>query len=427
MNQPTNYVPEPRSLSQLIASLGPQSSLAGQSVVDPRALAAGIKPSFASVTFKGKVWGIRHRGVTQQLLARDANGQIVGSVPTIDVIIVKSATAISKAYYIEKYKEGDFHQPDCWSTNGQKPDPAAPKIQNETCRGCRWDAFGSRRMDDGRNAKACQDAKRVAIVPAADIKNEMYGGPMLLKLPPSAFNALSELEVQLHMQGYRYFALSMRLSFDHAVAFPKVMFTPVRVLNDYEMTEVLALQKSDVVDRILSEEVFEVTADPNQPDAQEQKPQPQSTGQVVPFTGVTITPPPTATDLRNMMATQPVTAFDPAPPPVTPSTSVPPSSAQGTQSNGTMPTETAEQRIARLEAALAAATAKGKPGRKRSTPVTPAGTVEGQTPALATPASEQSFTAHAAPSDGEPIVSDDDEEGDSPADLDDRIDKLLKP
>lgn len=421
---PTNYVPEQRNLAQLIASLGPQSALAETSVVDPRALAAGIKPSFGSITFKGKVWGIRHRGVTSQLLQRDASGVVVGAIPTIDIIIIKSATAISKTFYIEKYKEGDFAQPDCWSTNGIRPDPAAPKIQNDTCRGCKWDAFGSRRMDDGRNAKACSDNKRLAVVPAADVKNEAYGGPMLLRLPPSAFNQLSELEVQLHMRGYRYYGLVMRLSFDHTVAFPKIVFTPVRVLNDHEMTEVLELQKADQVERILNEELAEVSADPNQPDPQEQRP---------------VTPPTPPSTVVPFPQARPegveVTAFNPTPPPVSPPHHpgvmtggfVP----QPPPTNGTAqpPAESADERIARLEAALAAATAKPQRGRKRSTPVTPTGGgVQVTPPATAEPLKDQAFTAHAV-SDGEPIVpdGDDEDEGDTPADLDDRIDKLLKP
>jgi len=442
MNQPTPYNPnqvQNRSLANIIAALGPQSSLIEQSTVDPRALAAGIKASFAVMTFKGKVWGIRYKGSTLQLLQKDAQGVIVGAIPTVDIIILKAATAISKSYYIEKYKEGDFNQPDCWSTNGVAPDPAAPHIQNKTCRGCKWDAFGSRRMDDGRNAKACQDNKRIAIVPAADIKNETFGGPMMLKLPPSAFNALSELEVQLHMQGYRYYGLVMRLSFDHTVAFPKIMITPIRVLNDHEMTEVLELQKSEIVDRILSEELFEVAADPNQPDPQEQ---PHTsgipTGQPMPATTYTAQPDarPEGVEVR---------AFNPTPPPqpqpqqpaptagftAQPATNgaSPPAVSQGASvpPSGAPVTESAEQKIARLEAQLAAANAPKKPGRKRSTPVTPGGTVQ-VNPAVQEPqAATQAFTAHATPAENGSALEGDEDEGDTPADLDDRIDKLLKP
>ena len=440
MNQPLVPQQGSRNLAQLIANLGPQSKILETSKVDPRSLAAGIKPSFASVTFKGKTWGIRYRGVTQQLLARDQSGQVLGSIPTIDVVIVKAAMPISKTYYIEKFKEGDFAAPDCWSTNGLKPDIAAPKKQNETCRGCKWDAFGSRLMDDGRKGKACSDNKRVAVVPAADIKNEAFGGPMLLKLPPSSFAGLSELEAQLHMQGYRYDGLITRLSFDYEAAFPKIIFTPIGVLNDHQAQEIIALQDSDTVERILSEELVEVSADPNQPTAESnvvplQKPEPQPVH----------TAPPSHPSVMGGGAT----AFNPSPPPPAAVQTPPPAgvsaagfTAQPVQSpqvtNGAHAgtkapevTETPEQKIARLEAALAAASAKPATTRKRRTaPVTPAGgqpQVIVQPPPTALPGDQPiPFTAHAETGNGAAPETDE-EEGDEPADLQSRIDALLKP
>lgn len=440
-----------RSLAQMIASLGPQSAVAATSQVDPRALSAGIKPSFASLTFKGKVWGIRHRGTTAQLLTRDPTTQQVISIPTVDVIIIKAAMAISKTYYIGKFKEGEaYSRPDCWSTNGQVPDAAAPNKQSITCRGCQWDAFGSRTMDDGRKGKACSDNKRLAVVPAGDIKNEAYGGPMLLRLPPSAFTALSELEMQLHAQGYHYYAVVMRCSFDHTVAFPKVMFTPVRVLNDHEMQEVIGLQSNELVDRILNEELFEVSADPQQPTpdqlarATQSQPQPavvqpavqpvvqQPVEQPAAPQATAFTPsmPPVEPPADAQIIIQPG-AFGAGaavpPQPVTQSDPVPlhPKGNGATAPESTTPVETAEQRIARLEAELmamrdGAQSTTQRRATKRTKPVTPTG---GQTIVQppAPQATEQAvpFTQHAQPNEAE-------DEGDAPPDLDKRIDNLLK-
>lgn len=406
------------NLAQIIAKLGPQSKLVEQSVVDP-SLAGGIKPSFATLTFKGKTWGVRHRGVTHQLLVRDPNtNQILGAVPTVDVVILKSAAAISKSFYIEKYKEGDFKQPDCWSTNGQVPDPAAPKRQNPTCRGCKWDAFGSRTMDDGRKGKACSDSKRLAVVPAADLRNEIYGGPMLLKLPPSGFAGLSELEANLLQAGFRYFALVIRLSFDHAVAYPKILFTPIATLNDDQMGGVIELQKNEQIDRILSEELAEVTGDPAQP--VETKPMPVDTG----------TPPPTA------QTPPPVDTGTPPPPHATATvlpfttTTVPqeqPSKVpdapvvQQAKPEPAQPAETPEQMIARLQAALAEATAAPKKTRKRTTPVTPAGAAA----VSVVPAQQEVQPLAAHPNAIVPDGDDNEEEGDVPADLGSRVDALL--
>ena len=442
MNQPLVPQQGNRNLAQVIANLGPQSEILKTSKVDPRSLAAGIKPSFASITFKGKTWGIRYRAVTQQLLARDQSGQVLGSIPTIDVVIIKSATAISKTFYLEKYKDGDFAAPDCWSTNGVKPDIAAPKKQNETCRGCKWDAFGSRTMDDGRKGKACSDNKRVAVVPAADLKNEAYGGPMLLKLPPSSFAGLSELEAQLHMQGYRYDGLIMRLSFDYEAAFPKIIFTPIGVLNDHQAQEIVALQDNETVERILSEELVEVSADPNQPTAE---------SNVVPLQRPEVQPvaPQHHPGVMAGGAMGSATAFNPSPPPpaavaqtVRPPSGIAPAAGftvqplpavtdvpQG-ETKAPEVTETPEQKIARLEAALAAASTKAPTTRKRRTaPVTPAGQpqVTVQPPPNALPGDQPlPFTAHAEGANGAAPETDE-EEGDEPADLQSRIDALLKP
>lgn len=437
----------PRSLAQIVAQLGPQSAVAAQSVVDG-SLAAGIKPSFATLTFKGKTWGIRHRGVTHQLLARDPNtGQVLGSIPSVDIVVLKSAVAIGKSYYIEKYQEGDFKQPDCWSTNGQVPDPAAPKRQSTTCRGCKWDAFGSRNMEDGRKGKACSDSKRLCVVPAADLKNEVYGGPMLLKLPPSAFAGLSEVEANLQQAGYHYFAVVMRLSFDHTVAFPKIVFTPIAVLNDHQMTEVVEIQKNEVIDRILSEELYEVSADPAQPEAQQEQPEPPAP------TVQPVQPLPPAQPVAqalNPVAPQPVqqatqaaptSAFvaqpmqdanDPGPPPAAFRTPQPNGSAGPVaQPVQEAVAETAEQKIARLEAALAEAS---KPkSRKRTPPVTPGGTATVVQPAaqgvqpLPGPALPLTGAQPIPPSGGELIVPNgaDEDDGDVPADLASRVDALL--
>lgn len=490
MNQP--MIPQQpgqgRNLGQLIANLGQQSSLVARSTVDPRALAAGIKPSFASITFKGKVWGIRHRGVTQQLLTRDpTTGQVV-AIPHIDVVIVKSATAISKTYYIDKYKEGDYRQPDCWATNGQVPDPAAPRKQSITCRGCQWDAFGSRTMDDGRKGKACADNKRVAVVPAADLKNEVYGGPMLLKLPPSSFNGLSELEVQLHQQGYTYFALVMRCSFDHSVAFPKIIFTPIGVLNDYQMQEVLNWQTHETTDRILNEEVFEVSADPQQPTPDQLAPQPQPQPVAPPVVQPqpiqpmihpqpqpivqpqAPAPPPNAFGATAFTAaappveqTQPVIAsgfsMQPTQPvqqhvqPTVPSTThqvnqptadirpltqpvtqgapvqhmgAPLTQGNGAVTNGTgQPVLTLEQQeIARLKAELAAASAKPQRATRKRT--TPV-TPTGQQPQVQVQPAVQQPVDQPLPftSHAQPPIAEGEDDGDAPPDLDSRIDNLL--
>jgi len=487
--QPSGQPLASRNLNQMLANLGPTSALAKQSKVDPKAMAAGIKPAFGSVTFKGKTWGIRHRGTTHPLLVKDPQtGQILGSAPSLDVVVLKSAAAISKAYYIEKYQENDYKAPDCWSTNGQVPDPASPQKQSNTCRGCKWDAFGSRMTEDNRKGKACQDAKRLAVVPAADLKNEFFGGPMLLKLPPSAFAGWSELEAALLQQGYEYFAVVLRLTFDHQVAYPKIVFTPIGVLNDYQMQEVLNLQELDQVDRILSEELYEVSGDPNQPpEPTSQTTVPQTVAQPQPLHAGPVEHQPQPQQPQALQTVAPAAAHQPqddlaipehlrrvpqgngaAPAPVQSVTTVaanpvnpavqhvqptvaptatpavqPLQTAQPAAPQGQAQlVETPEQKIARLEAALAAASQPRQ--RKRTKPVTPAGN-QGAATVVQPGAPLPLTTAQSTPPNGSGVIqtaeqmrtlqeslpgetivgADDDDEGDAPADLDSRIDALM--
>jgi hypothetical protein len=383
---------QPRNLAQLIAALGPQSAVVETSKVDPKSLAAGIQSSYAVLTFGGKTWNIRHRGNDNPLLVRDRQtNAILGPVPTVDVIIVRSATPISKTFYLKTYEQGSFARPDCWSTNGQTPDPGVPPAtkQNANCPGCKWDAFGSSSRQVGDriiHAKRCTDNKRIAVVPAGDLANEAYGGPMLLRLPPTTFQGLAEVQDQLLQQGYHYYGVVMRCSFDHEVTHPKIIFTPVRVLNDHEATEIVALQDSPIVSRILSEEVVEVKADPKQAAP------PEASAPITPPTP----PTPTQQHHAEMIQQGSATAFNPSPPP---QQELPPPVQM-----------TAEQRrIAELEAKLAAM--EVKPARravKRTAPVTPLG--QQQAPPL---------EAQASPPQ--------EDEGDAPADLDSRIDALLKP
>jgi hypothetical protein len=252
------------------------------------------------------------------------------------------------------------------------------------------------------------------------------------------------------------------------------------------MQEVLNLQTSDTVERILSEEVFEVTSDPEQPtpDQLAPQPQPQTVGGVDPNTGThqhthVVQPQPVqpqaAAQPQPVMQPQPMTtqhhpsgammsdvaipaqppgaafgatAFNPAAPPVEQTqpvvssafTTHPPSTThqvnpptadirpitQPVTTNGTgQPMLSPEQQeIARLKAELAAASAKPQRAtRRRTTPVTPTGQqpqVQVQPPVQQPQDQPLPFTSHA-----QPPVTEGEDDGDAPPDLDSRIDSLL--
>jgi hypothetical protein len=408
-------------------------------------MAQGVGVSFGLLTFRGKVWRIKFRGEEHALVLPPAvpGGPPAGPKPTCEVVIVKASPAISKVFYKDGYAEGDKEAPDCMSTNGQTPDPASPEKQCTTCAACPMNAWGSKMMPSGKPGKACQDSKRLAIVPADDMANEMFGGPMLLRVPAASLQDMAAFSSMMQQHGYPYYGVVVSLSFDMQNAYPKLVFTAVRGLNDAEAAKVIELQNDHRVTRILSEAVdtvrheapaltgpgMGVAAGPGAPPAAiSVQPQPAIVGgpplagsfvpqpaiaqaqpvmpvaqpQPVPQPAVVAVPqpaqqpvvtqvqagemPPIPPHLQRPIVTQPVPV---QPAPVEPSPAL-------QQVQATVAPQTAEQQIAELQAKLAALSA-GQPatpptttrrksrGTAAATP-SPAPTEAGGAPVVAMPA-----------------------------------------
>jgi hypothetical protein len=201
---------------------------------------AGLTPSFAVIGYKGRNWRLKHAG--EEELLKEPNG---APVATLDVIIVGIATAISKIFYEKRYAEGDDQAPDCWSTDGIKPDAAAPKKQNTLCGNCPQSQWGSRITDAGKKAKNCQDSRRLVVVPADDVENEGYGGPMLLRLPPMSLGNLAAYTRELDKYGAQPYAVRTVLGFNYDVSYPEITFQTTGWLDDDTAAQVADLIEND--------------------------------------------------------------------------------------------------------------------------------------------------------------------------------------
>ncbi len=232
-------------------------------------LGANIGSSFAVMGFKGKVWSIKKSGDVTPLMRSDGSGPM----SHIDVVIVQAAAPISKIFYQGGYKEGDSAPPDCWSVNGVTPDAAASKKQSTTCAGCPKNAWGSRTTEAGKPGKACADSKRLAIVPApsevspgvyapaSNMRNEVFGGAMLLRIPAASLQGMKMYEDELRAAGFPFFGVVTRLKFDHQQSYPHILFEPVRGLTEEETDVMLEMQNDPQTERILNTAVDVVTAE----------------------------------------------------------------------------------------------------------------------------------------------------------------------
>lgn len=212
-------------------------------------LSAGISSGFAVVSYRTSRWRTKYRG-EEKLLVNEETGDPRMS---IEVVLIKSATNIAKIFYKNGYKEGSSEAPECFSNNGVTPDPSAKEKQCNTCAGCPMNAWGSRTTASGKAGKACQDNKRVAIVPLGDLENEMLGGPMLLRIPAASLTEASSYGQRMKAMGFPTHMVGTRISFDTSADYPKLLFKEVRPLTAPEIKRVLDYRGDPRVARILNE------------------------------------------------------------------------------------------------------------------------------------------------------------------------------
>lgn len=221
---------------------------------DNSELGQGIAASYGIMGFRGKVWTAKYQGNEMQLMRDDGDGPR----NSIEVVLVKASPAISKIFYKSGYVDGSNAAPDCWSANGITPDASVQNKVNPTCADCPMNAWGSRVSEAGKQGKACADSRRVAIVPLADMDNEMFGGPMLLRIPAASLKDLKAYGEFMNSYSYPYYAVATRISFDAKEAYPKFVFSAIRALSDVEAQKIMALRDDPRVHAVLAEK-FEVT------------------------------------------------------------------------------------------------------------------------------------------------------------------------
>jgi hypothetical protein len=149
---------------------------------------------------------------------------------------------IAKAYYKVKYTEGSVEAPDCWSNDGERPDESVEKPVAKSCKTCPYNQFGSRITDDGKKAKMCSDAKRLAVASLDDIAN-----PMLLRVPATSLKNWQQYVALLARKGVLPTMVVTRIRFVPGVAFPQLEFKPLNLLPAQYINAVKQVRESEVV------------------------------------------------------------------------------------------------------------------------------------------------------------------------------------
>jgi hypothetical protein len=165
----------------------------------PMRLGEGVGSGFSLITFKGKVWSLRHKGETYYFTNEN-------DLPLqyIDVVILGENPNISRTYYPQgTYTEDSNNQPTCSSLNGDVPDPGVPIPQSPTCGTCKrkdWTV-----LQTGQKGKECKDGKRLAVLLMPAMTEKLLGAPLeeavMLRVPPASLRPLKSYSDSLVHRG----------------------------------------------------------------------------------------------------------------------------------------------------------------------------------------------------------------------------------
>jgi len=224
-------------------------------VLNPQAesLSDGIGTGYGVVTYKGKVWRLRHRGETYTFTRPDDGTP----APFLDVIILRSPNYKSKSYYpAGSYAEGnDGERPTCAALDGVTPDLDIPAPQANACAICPRNEF--KLNSEGRKTRECADYKRLAVLIIPSVTMRAMGAalmePVFLRIPPASLNDLATLGDAMAQKGFHYSSFVTRIGFNPDKPHPQMIFKALQPLKDSEGPIVLPMREDGLSYRITGE------------------------------------------------------------------------------------------------------------------------------------------------------------------------------
>jgi hypothetical protein len=163
-------------------------------------------------------------------------------------VVIVNAAPISRMYFAGTYQEGGVTKPTCWSADTQTPAPDVPQENKQAsrCLDCSQNIKGSG-QGEGR---ACRFQQRLAVQLEGEIeKREIYQ----LTLPSTSIfgqgdkNKMPLQAYGRHLRAHNEApaAIVTEMRFDTSSPTPKLVFKPVRRLEDAEIEVVLEMREHE--------------------------------------------------------------------------------------------------------------------------------------------------------------------------------------
>jgi hypothetical protein len=166
--------------------------------------------------------------------------------PYMDVVIVNGSRTVQKTWYAGEYNPDETSVPDCWSSDGERPDADVADPQSARCKECAQAIKGSA----GAGRAACRYSMRLAVV----LRNNVGGDIYQLILPQKSLFGQGDVDHMPFLQyakyvaqsGYNLNMLATRLTFDTDSDFPKLVFSNAEFLDSDAYQEAVEQGESPI-------------------------------------------------------------------------------------------------------------------------------------------------------------------------------------
>ena len=192
--------------------------------------------SIKRITLRGRVFRLVDGG---KEIAKNTD-------PYMDVVVVNGSRNVQKSYYGAEYNPDETSVPDCWSSDGERPDADVPDPQGARCKECKQAIKGSA----GAGRAACRYSMRLAVT----LRNNVGGDIYQLILPQKSLFGQGDVDHMPFLQyakyvaqsGYNLNMLATRMTFDTDSDFPKLTFSNAEFLDSDSYQEAVEQGESPI-------------------------------------------------------------------------------------------------------------------------------------------------------------------------------------
>jgi hypothetical protein len=154
---------------------------------------------------------------------------------SMNVVIVNGSRKVGRTFYAGVYDPKNPAPPDCWSSDGEKPDASIEDPQHKSCAECPQNIKGSGQG----GGRACRFKQRLAVVLEGDVNGDVYGIELAATSIFGNSTDLNKMPFQQYAkyvgaQGKNINTLVTEMRLDSDSDTPKLTFKPIRFLSREE-------------------------------------------------------------------------------------------------------------------------------------------------------------------------------------------------